>query len=54
MGRHLRDVNQTFDPVAYLDERAERHQLGDAAVHQFAHLMGTRELLPRVLLGGLQ
>ena len=54
VGRHLRNVNQTLDPVTYLDERAERHQLGNPAIHQLPNLMGTGELLPGVLLGGLQ
>ena len=54
VGRHLRDVDQALDPVPHLDERAERHQLGDPAVHQLAHLVGAGELLPRILLGGLQ
>jgi hypothetical protein len=37
--RHLRDVDQTLDAVAHLDERTERHQLGDPAVDQLADLV---------------
>ncbi len=52
--RHLRDVDQALDAVAHLDERTERHELGDPAVDQLADLVAGGELLPRVLLGGLQ
>ncbi len=41
-------------PSPDLHEGAERHQLGDAAVHELAHLVTVGELLPRVLLGGLE
>ena len=54
MGAHLADVHQTFDAFADLRERAERHELGDAAVDQLAHFMTVREDLPWVLLGGLE
>ena len=54
VGGHLGDVHQPFDALAHLDERAERDQLGDAAVYQLADLVTTGELLPRVLLGGLE
>ena len=54
VGRHLRDVDQALDAVAHLDEGAERHQLGDPAVDQLADPVAAGELLPRVLLGGLQ
>ena len=47
-------MDQAFDPVAHLNEGAERHQLGNPAVYQFPYLVGLSELLPRVLLGGLQ
>jgi len=53
VARHLRDVHEAFDAVAHLDERAERHQLGDTAVDQFADLVVRGELLPGVLLRGL-
>jgi hypothetical protein len=52
--RHLRDVHQTLDAVAHLDEGAEGHQLGDPAVDQLADAVVAGELLPGVLLGGLQ
>ena len=48
---HLGDVDQAFDALAHLHERAERHQLGDPAVDQLADPVGVGELLPRVLLG---
>ena len=54
VGRHLRDVDQALDAVAHLDERAERHELGDPAVDQLADPVAGGELLPRVLLGGLE
>ena len=54
VGRHFRDVDQTLDPVAHLDEGTERHQLSDPAVYQLPHLVGPSELLPGILLGGLQ
>ena len=53
-GRHLRDVHEALDALADLDERTERHQLGDPAVDELADPVGGGELLPRVLLGGLQ
>jgi hypothetical protein len=52
--RHLRDVDQALDAVADLDERAERHELGDTAVDELADLVVGGELLPRILLGGLE
>ncbi len=51
---HLRDVHETLDALAHLDERTERNQLGDPAVDQLADLVIGGELLPRVLLGGLE
>ena len=54
VGRHLRDVDQSLDSVANLDERAERDQLGDAAIDQLADLVALGELLPWILLGGLE
>ena len=54
VGGHLRDVHQALDAVAHLHEGAERHQLRDPAVDQLAHLMALGELVPRVLLGGLE
>ena len=54
VGRHLGDVDQALDAVADLDEGAERHELGDPAVHQLAHAVAGGELLPRILLGGLE
>ena len=51
---HLRDVHEAFDAVAHLDEGAERHQLGDSAVHQLTFLVAIGELLPRVGLGVLE
>src|SRR5579875_449415 len=50
----LGDVHQALDALLDPDERAERHQLGHPARHHLADLVGARELLPRVLLGGLQ
>ena len=52
--RHLRDVHETLDAVADLDERTELDELGDPAVDELADLVGGGELLPRILLGGLQ
>ena len=54
VGRHLGDVHQALDAVADLHERAERHELGDPAVDELADAVGRGELLPRVLLGGLE
>ena len=54
VGRHLRNMDQALNPVAHLDERTERHQLGDPAVYQLPHLVGPSKLLPGVLLGCLQ
>ena len=51
---HLGDVHETLDAVAHLHEATERHELGDTAVDQLADLVGAGELLPRILLGGLQ
>ena len=52
--RHLRDVHQALDAVAYLHERPERHQLRDASVHQLPYPVAGREFLPGILLGGLE
>ena len=52
--RHLGDVHQTLDAFADLHERAERHELGDPAVDELADLVAVGELLPRVLLRGLE
>ena len=54
VGRHLRDVHETLDALADLDEGAERHELGDPAVDELADAVGAGELLPRILLGGLE
>ena len=51
---HLGDVHQTLDAFADLDERAERHELGDPAVDELADLVAVGELLPRVLLRRLE
>src|SRR3989440_5989836 len=51
---HLGDVHEALDALAHLDERAERHELGDLPVHELADLVAVRELLPRILLRGLQ
>ena len=50
----LGDVHQALDALLDPDERAERDELGDPARHDLADLVGPRELLPRVFLGGLQ
>ena len=52
--RHLRDVDEALDAVADLDERAEGHELGDPAVDELADPVAPGELLPRILLGGLE
>ena len=52
--RHLGDVHETLDAVADLHEPTERDELGDPAVDQLADLVGAGELLPRILLRGLQ
>ena len=52
--RHLGDVHEALDAVAHLHERAERHELGDPAVDQLADLVAVGELLPRILLRGLE
>ena len=51
---HLGDVHQPLDAVAHLDERAERHELRDPSVDELADLVAVGELLPRVLLRGLE
>ena len=51
---HLRDVHETLDALAHLDERAEGHELGDAAVDQLVDRVAVGEDLPRVGLGRLQ
>src|SRR5215831_7744105 len=50
----LGDVHQALDALLHPDEGAERHQLGDPARHDLPDLVGPGELLPGVLLGGLQ
>src|SRR5215471_11626081 len=50
----LGDVHQALDALLDPHERAERHQLGDPPGDDLADLVGAGELLPRVLLGGLQ
>ena len=52
--RHLRDVHETLDAFADLDERTELDELGDPAVDELLDLVAFGELLPRILLGGLQ
>src|SRR5690606_35440037 len=54
VGGHLGDVHEALDPLAHLDEGAEGHELGDPAVDELADPVGGGELLPRVLLGGLE
>ena len=54
VGGDLRDVHQALDALAHLHKGPERHQLGNPAVHQLSHLVAGGELLPGVLLGGLQ
>src|SRR2546427_169482 len=51
---HLGDVHEALDAVTDLDERAERHELGDLPVHELADLVAVRELLPRILLRCLE
>ena len=50
VGRHLRDMDEAFDAVADLNERAERNELGDPAVHQLADLVVSGKFLPWILL----
>src|SRR5690606_23884750 len=50
----LGDVHQALDALLDADERAERHQLGDAARDDLPDLVGAGELLPRVLLRRLE
>ena len=52
--RHLRDVHEALDAFADLDERTELDELGDPAVDELLDLVALGELLPRILLGGLQ
>ena len=54
MRGHLGDVHEALDALAHLDERAERHELGDLPVHELADLVAVRELLPRILLRCLE
>ena len=54
MAGHLRDMDQTLDPVTHLHERTEGNQLGDPAVDQLTHLVRVGELLPGIGLGGLE
>jgi hypothetical protein len=51
---HLRDVHESLDTFADLDECAELHELGDPAVDELLDLVALGKLLPRVLLGGLE
>ena len=51
---HLRDVDEALDTISDLDERAERHQLGNPSVDKFPHLVRVGELLPWIGLGGLE
>ena len=37
--RHLGDVNETFDAVTDLHERAERYELGDASVDELSNVV---------------
>ncbi len=50
----LGDVDQALDALVHADERTERNQLRDLTRNDLADLVGTGELLPRVLLGRLQ
>ena len=47
-------MNETLDPFTDLDERTERHELGDPPVDELTDAVARGELLPRILLGGLQ
>ena len=51
---HLRDVNETLDPLGHGDERPERHELGDLAADDVAGGVLAGEHLPGVFLAGLQ
>src|SRR5205823_35773 len=51
---HLRDVHQALDAVAHLHEGSERYELGDAPVDELTDPVVAGELLPRVLLRGLE
>src|SRR5512132_235219 len=51
---HLGDMDEPLDAFAHLDERTERHELGDLPVDELADLVAVRELLPRILLRGLE
>ena len=50
----LGDVDETLDPLRDADERAERDELRHRAVDHGAGLRGALELLPGVLLRGLE
>src|SRR5581483_2622624 len=52
--RELADVHQPLDPRRHAHERAEGHELGDLALDDLAGLVLALELLPGVLLSGLQ
>ena len=47
-------MDQALDAIADLDEGSERDQLRDPAVDQLADLVALGELLPGILLGGLE
>src|SRR3954453_855631 len=50
----LGDVDEALDALGDPDERAERHQLGDAAGNNLTDRVGAGERLPRVFLGRLE
>ena len=47
-------MHETLDALRHPDERAERHELGDLAGDDLAGAVLALELLPGVLLRGLQ
>ena len=51
---HLRDVHESFNALAHLDERSEGYELGDATVDQLVDRVTVGEDLPGVGLRGLQ
>ena len=54
VGSHFGNVHEALDAIAHLNERTERHDLGDATVHQLANGVTLGKDLPRVHLRGLQ
>ncbi len=52
--RQLGDVHEALDALRHADERSERDELGDLARDDLAGPVLALELLPGVLLGGLQ